>query len=116
MNLTLGQKKDLFRLIGEELSRQYRLKNLSFSIEYDTSVITHDTNISDAIKQYFINPFLDQFHKNNETINQLQTVLSSVHGTTTDFYRVLRDSEDQVNKSYSLTVEKALLGDTGVDF
>lgn len=52
-------KKDLIRFVGDRLYEYYRRNVITLAPTYDTTIIHDDTDLSKAIKEFFIQPYYD---------------------------------------------------------
>ena len=108
------QKKDLYRVIGEELARLYKFKTISHYPEYDTSLVREETDIGELIRTQYVEPYLIEAESGDSSkISELQAVLATIKNVTKELERVMTDSENEHKDAFSLTVDKALIGDKG---
>lgn len=116
--MTRIEKKDLFRLVGEELRRLYRLRNISIYPEYDTSVIEDDTNLSQKLEEVFVSPYrrVIQLESDDSKVDELQVVLSAIRSTIREYDIALKENRKRTDAAYKMTVEKALNNDRGFGY
>lgn len=112
--LTLSEKKDLFRCIGDELLYHYKRGNISIYPEYDTSYINDSTSISELIKTHYVEPYYDLAAAGDSNkLTELQTVLAAITRVTKELDRIKEAAKEEKVNASSLTVAKALAGDKG---
>ena len=52
-------KRDLIRFVGDRLFDYYKRNVITLTPTYDTTIIHDDTDLSKAIKEFFIQPYYD---------------------------------------------------------
>lgn len=109
-------KIDVFRFIGETLYDYYKRKSIRIFPEYDTSHITEDTDVYELARKTFVKPYLDEIERGNDLTEDLQYVLSVIKNSLTDYDKIKKEDQEKLQDAYSLTVDKALIGDTGSSY
>lgn len=55
--MTVEEKKDLIRFIGERLHELYKAKTITIPVSYDLSTVTKEESVKDLIDRFFLLPY-----------------------------------------------------------
>lgn len=111
--MTVSEKKDLIRLLGEELYRLYKLGTISTFHEYDTSRVTSEGGIQEIVNEFYVEPYRRAIDNGADLMEELQYVLGVIRLVVKEYDSRKKEDAKQLQDGFSLTVQKALMGDTG---